>query len=304
MAETEEALTPRGPWHHTRSTWSGGRRLNTSIFILTWVLLQTLVPTLWATHLRKLTGHSTLPHYWGERLTARDLHELLVNGGLEHAWSGFWTPLALLVLLFLIIWFGWRIQAGELGLKARWAPWGLGLLDTLVVGLLPLTAVAWALDQCLAWLGGMGIQGLAWMALGGRMLLPLCLSSALMVQWWLCRMSRAAEPAMPPFRRLREDFLALWCYPVQWAVLILASVLIRSLLQALPLLAGWQWGGGATGRVWALLLLQAVAAALNAWIIAWMLRLTARFWRGDATVRQAIADLRRDFALNRKDAGS
>ena len=34
---------------------------------------------LWARHLGSLTGWSSLPSYWGETLTARDLWELLEN---------------------------------------------------------------------------------------------------------------------------------------------------------------------------------------------------------------------------------
>ena len=303
MDTSEETPAPRGPWSYVKTAALGGRRFDLVVFILAWAALQACVPSLWATHLRKLTGHSALPHYWGERLTARELHEILVNGGLQQAWTGFWTPCIAILLFLLIIWFGWRIQAASAGVKARWTPWGLGLVDALVIGIIPLGLVAWCLSEGLLFLSDTGIQGLGWLALVGRFLILPCLGATLMLQWWICRMSRAVEPALSLPRRLLEGFLCLWSYPVQWGTLILGSVIIRLLVQGLPLLLGWRWGGGNTSSVWGLLLLQILAAAINAWIITWFIRLAAHHWRNTNQIQRTICDLKRDFS-HPPEAGS
>lgn len=296
MKATEEDLHPRGPWTYLRESLPGGFRPNGLAFILAWVVLQVALPSLWSIHLRRLVGSSALPHYWGERLTARDIHEILWNGGLHQAWTGFWMPTFGIVVLYLVLWFGWRHQAEELGIRARWRPWCMGLLDALLMGLLPFGAVTWLLFLVLDYLGATGIQGLGWVAIVGRTLAPLCMGAALMVLWWLCRLDRAAEPDRPYGLRLRHALVCLWSRPIQWSSLIFVGVIIRLGIHALVLLLAWRIGGGATPGVWLILLLQALAAAINAWIIAWFMRTTARYWRQDARVRQAVSDLKRDYA--------
>jgi len=296
MESPEEDLSPRGPWSYLRGTLPGGFRPNGFGFMACWVALQVAVPSLWAVHLQRLVGNSALPHYWGERLTARDLHELIQNGGLNRAWTGFWMPVFGIIILYLLLWFGWRHQAEEVGVKARWRPWGLGLLDALLTGLIPLGAVTWLILQGLDYLGSTGIQGLGWLSLVGRTLALPCLGSALMVQWWLCRLGRASDLRPAYGRHLWQALLGLWASPLQWATLILGGVLVRLGLQLLALILAWQWGGGSTPRIWFVLLAQALAAAFNAWTIAWFMRLVARHWRQDARVRQAVSSLREDFA--------
>ncbi|WP_005034884.1 hypothetical protein [Holophaga foetida] len=295
MEAPDEDLSPRGPWSYLRETRSGGFRRNGLAFILAWVAFQVAVPSLWAVHLRRLVGNSALPHYWGERITAREIHEILQNGGLQQAWTGFWMPTLGIITLYLVLWFGWRIQTEELGIKARWKPWGLGILDALAIGLVPLGAVTWLLLQLLDYLGGTGIQGLGWLALLGHILAPLCLGSTLMVQWWICRLARAAEPDAPYGRHLWNAMLCLWTRPFQWSSLVLGGVVIRLGLHAIVLLLAWRWGGGSTVKVWTILIAQGLATAINAWLIGWFMRLVARLWRRETRVRQAISDLKRDF---------
>lgn len=294
--EPSEELTPRGPWSYLRETTKGAFRPDSLAFILAWAAFQVAVPSLWALHLRRLVGSSALPHYWGERITSREIHEILQNGGLRQAWAGFWMPVFAIILLYLILWFGWRLQSRELGIRARWKPWGLGLMDAILIGLVPLGAVTWVLLQILDFLGGTGIQGLGWLALAGSILAPLCMGSAFMLQWWICRMGRAAEPGMDFGRRLRNAFLCLWHCPIQWSSLVLAGVVIRFGLHALALLLAWRWGGGSTLKVWIILSAQVMAAAIGAWFTAWFMRLAARHWRQDARVRQRVAELKRTFA--------
>lgn len=296
MEAPDEDLSPRGPWSCLRETLKGGFRPNGLAFILAWVAFQLAVPSLWAMHLRRLVGNSALPHYWGERITSRDVHEILQNGGLHQAWTGFWMPVFGIIILYLVLWFGWRIQAQELRIRARWKPWGLGLLDALVIGLLPLGAVTWLLVQILDLLGSTGIQGLGWLALVGRTLAPICLGSALMLQWWICRMARAAGPKVTLMHHLRNAFICLWNHPIQWSSLVLGGVVIRLGLHALVLLLAWRWGGGSTVKVWTILALQGLVAAINAWIIGWFMRAAARHWRQDARLRQTLSNLKHMLA--------
>jgi len=291
-----EELAPRGPWSYLRGTLRGGFRSDTLAFILAWAAFQIAVPSLWALHLRRLVGNSTLPHYLGERITSREIHEILHNGGLQQAWTGFWMPVFAIILLYLILWTGWRLQARELGVKARWKPWGLGLMDAVLIGLVPLGAVTWILLWVLDILASAGIQGLGWMALAGSVLVPLCAGSTFMLQWWICRMARASRPDLEFGRRLRNAFLCLWNCPIQWASLVLAGVVIRLGLHLIALLLAWHGGGGSTLKVWIILSAQALAAAINAWFTAWFMRVAARHWLQDDRVRQRVADLKRNLA--------
>jgi len=293
---SDESLAPRGPWSFVWETSGGGFTRNGLFFILSWVAFQWGVPSLWAVHLRRLAGNSALPHYWGERLNARDIQEMLQNGGLQQAWTGFWMPVFGILAFILILWYGWRLQAEEVHLEARWQPWMLGGVDTALIGLVPLGGLTWLILEALALLGATGIPGLGWLALVGQGLAPLCLGSTLMLQWWICRVARASRPGTPLGQHLLGAFSCLWSSPLQWASLILGGVVVRMGLQGSVLLLAWRWGGGSTLRVWTFLLLQGVAAAVNAWLIAWFLRLVARHGHRDARIRQAVADLKRQFA--------
>ena len=49
--------------------------------------------------------------------------------------------------------------------------------------------------------------------------------------------------------------------------------------------------GGTERRVEAFLLLELLAAAINAWLLGWFLRLVALFWKQDERVRDARQEL-------------
>jgi len=143
-----------------------------------------------------------------------------------------------------------------------------------------------------------GIQGLGWLDFVGRPLLFLAFVSALMGQWWLCRLNRAAaaEDSFTTFlaaypRHLKDSFLRLWSHPVQWTALHLGGAALRAGLTFGALFLGWRWGGGGTGRVWAFLGVQVLATLVNAFLLGWQLRLTARYWRRRRDVSQALAAL-------------
>jgi len=292
----EATLTPRGPWAFLWKTQGGGFSRNGLLFLCSWVAFQWTLPALWAQHLRHLAGNSALPHYWGERLTAQDIQQILQSAGLQRAWTGFWMPVIGVITLGLILNYGWRLQAETVGLKARWKPWALGFLDALLLGLVPMGILTWAILEALAYLGSTGIQGLGWVSWIGQGLAPLCFGSALMLQWWICRLNRAASPEAPLGQHLFTSFLCLWTSPIQWTVLVGGGVVIRVGLQAAVMLLAWRWGGGTTPRVWGFWLLQGLAAAINAWVIAWFMRLVAKHWERYARIRQALSDLRRQFA--------
>jgi hypothetical protein len=262
--------------------------------MLAWLAFSLATNGLWALHLRQLTGWSSLPSYWGETLTARDLWELLENGGLRHHWTGPWVIPAGLLALAWVLWAGWRHQADAAGLPARFGAWAWGFLDALAVGLVPLALLAGLALWGLGWLGGTGIPALGWLDWVGGGLVRLAFPSALFLHWWLFRLARADGPAgfrLGAWRRL-GGHLALglgwfWTHPGQWLVLVLGGAALRAGLALAVLGLAWRLGGGTVPRVVAFLALQTLAVLANAWLIGWFLRLTALFLRHDAALRAA-----------------
>ncbi|HEY3271326.1 MAG TPA: hypothetical protein VGJ89_08955, partial [Geothrix sp.] len=180
----------------------------------------------------------------------------------------------------------------RVGQKARLGSWLLGALDTVLIGFLPVGLVAWLGDVMLAWLGRLGIDGLGWMAFFGRPLFWMAAVAALNLQWWFCRLERAAGPARGYRAHLADCFLRLWMHPVQWGLVSLGGAALRALLPFLVLLLAWRMGGGTTFRVGLFLGLQLLVTLFNGWLMGWLLRATALFWAHDAAVRDARADVK------------
>lgn len=292
-------LAPRGPWSFLVEACPGGFSRWGQQLMAGWLAFSLLSNVLWALHLRGLTGWSALPNYWGELLTARDLWELMGNGGLRAHWSGPWVPLAAGLAMFWVLWSGWRLQAAAIGLPARLGAWGWGFLDALAIGLVPLAVPAGLLLLLLGWLGNTGIQGLGWLDWVGGGLVRLGFCSALFLQWWFCRLGRAgADPGwrMGSWRRLGTHlglgFRRLWMHPVQWLALILGGVLVRVGLTLLVLTLGWRLGGGTLPRICLVLVLQLAVVLADAWLLGWFLRLAALFLRHDARLRALLERLR------------
>jgi hypothetical protein len=257
-----------------------------------WLAFSLASGVFWAVHLRGLVGQSALANYWGELLTARDLWELAANGGMRQHWTGPWVPLAAGLALLWFLWAGWRLQADAIGRPARLGPWFWGLVDALVIGAGPLALLAGLLALGCARLGATGIPVLGWLGwvLGG--LVRLAFFSALFVQWWLCRLDRAVQPAGPCLGswgrlagHLGLSFRRFWRFPAQWLTLILGGVVLRTGLTLLALGLSWRMGGGTLPKVWACLVLQLAVVAVNAWLLGWFLRLGALFLDHEATVR-------------------
>jgi hypothetical protein len=246
----------------------------------------------WAGHLRRAAGWSALPSHWGESISARDLWELFENGGLKHRLTSSPTVHLFGLGLVIVLWCGWRMQAETAGLKGRLGPWLLGALDTVLIGFLPLGVTAWLVDWVLALAGGSGLDALGWVALFGRPLVWMALVAALNLQWWLCRLGRAAGLSHGYRIHLRDCFEGLWFHPVQWGLVCFGGAVLRSLLPFLVLLLAWRMGGGTTFRVWLFLLLQLLVTAVNGWLMGWLLRIMAIFWRQDVIVREARAALK------------
>ncbi len=290
----EEALTPRAPWSFLRAALPGGFTRWGWGLIAGWVLVL-LGPTLgWAGHLRHAVRWSALPSHWGEGISARDIWELWENGGLRHRAASSPTVHLLGLGIVIVLWCGWRMQAETAGGKATLRAWLLGALDTLLVGLLPLGLVAWGGIAALRWLGEMGIDGLGWSALIGVPLFAMGAAAALNLQWWFCRLGRAAGLSRGYRAHLKDSFLRLWTHPIQWGAVCVGGAAVRSLLPFLVLLLAWRLGGGTTLRVTALLGLQLLATVLNAWLMGWLLRASALFWVHDAAVRTARATLKEE----------
>ncbi len=289
---TDEALAPRGPWAFLVAARPGGFTRWGWGLMVGWMLVL-LGPALgWAGHLRRAAGWSALPSHWGEQITTRDLWELVENGGLQHRLTNSPTVHLFGLGLVVVLWCGWRMQAEEAGQRARLGPWLLGALDTVLIGFLPLGLVTWLADWTLGKVGGLGIDGLGWLAFFGRPLLWMGLVAALNLQWWFCRLGRTAGLARGYRGHLGDSFMQLWSHPVQWGLITLGGAALRSLLPFLVLLLAWRLGGGTTFRVWLFLLLQLTVTALNGWFMGWLLRTAARFWNHDVAVREVRAALK------------
>jgi hypothetical protein len=207
-------------------------------------------------------------------------------------------PVAAGLAMIWVLWSGWRLQAAAIGCPARLGAWLWGLADALVIGAVPLAALAGLVLWALAGLGGTGIQGLGWLDWVGAGLVRLAFGSALFLQWWLCRLGRAGAAGgyrMGSWHRLAGhlglSFRRLWLHPVQWLALILGGVLVRAGLTLMVLALAWRLGGGTIPRVCLFLALQLLAVLANAWLLGWFLRLAALFLRHDEAVREMIARL-------------
>ena len=295
LAAAETDVAPRGPWSFLQAAVPGGFSRWGLQLMAGWLAFSLLTNVLWALHLRSLTGWSSLANYWGEMLTARDLWELMGNGGLSAHWTGPWLPLAAGLAMVWFLWSGWRLQAAAAGCPARLGPWLWGLVDTLVIGAGPLAALAGALLWLFHGLGATGIQGLGWLDWVGGGLVRLAFPSALFLQWWLCRLGRAVAPAgfrLGSWGRLARhlglSFRRFWMHPMQWLTLILGGVVLRSGLTLLVLMLAWRLGGGTIAKVVGFLALQLAVVLVNAWLIGWFLRLVALFLGHDARLRAQL----------------
>lgn len=304
FAEEEQGLRPLAPWAFLAPALRGGFRTSGLQLMAAWLFLQAATSALWAVHLRGFTrfagGWSGLPQHWGEMLTAKDLWNLAVNGEMGQSPFGTLAPLFGLAGLVWVLWASWKHQAEEAGLPVRLRDWCLGFLDALVIGLIPLAIPCLLAVRLLRALASTGIQGLNWMSFVGQPLLVLAFVSAFMAQWWLCRLNRAGAAGGPPLdllggypRHLKASFLRLWSHPVQWTALHLGGAALRAGLAFAALAAGWKWGGGTALRVWTFLGAQALATLAGAFLLGWMLRLTARYWRRQADVSRVLALLER-----------
>lgn len=289
---TEEALAPRGPWSFLAAAAPGGFTRWGWGLMAGWMLVL-LGPVLgWAGHLRRAAGWSALPSHWGENITTRDIWEIWENGGLQHRLMNSPTVHLFGLGLVIVLWCGWRMQAETAGQKARLGAWLLGALDTVPIGFIPLGLAAWLADMGLAWAGRSGLDSLGWIAFFGRPLVWMALVAALNLQWWFCRLGRAAGLARGYRAHLGDCFMQLWSHPIQWGLVSLGGAALRSLLPFLLLLLAWRLGGGTTFRVWLFLLLQLIVTALNGWLMGWLLRTAALFWNHDAAVRDVRAALK------------
>jgi hypothetical protein len=304
VAPDESHLGSRGPWSFLVEALPGGFSGAGLQLILAWLGFQVLSSTLWAQHLRALAGWSSLPTFWGEQLSARDVWEMAENGKLAEHPIGFWAGLFGLGFLAWALWAGWKVQTRAIGQRAAFWPWLLGFFDALLLGLLPILLVEMAFAWFLSKLGNTGIQGLGWANLVGGTLVRLTAVSAFLLQWWLCRGARAASDKggfrMGSWsalgRHYGHSFLRLWLNGLQWAVLLAGGVILRFGLHFLVLVLAWRWGGAYPGRVWGFLALQALATVIAAWTMGWMLRVVAWFGRHDAAVKTEIDHLERRAA--------
>ncbi len=292
--QLSEDQTPRGPWTFLRPALSGGFSPWGWGLLGGWALAMAGPAFSWGLLLQKTAGQSALPSHWGEGITARDIWELWVNGGLRHHPVNSLTVHTLGLGLIIVLWCGWRMQAETASLPAKLGPWLLGALDTLLVGLLPLVAVAWCLSSVLGWIGHSGLQALGWASFVGHPLVVMAAVSAFNLQWWLLRMGRTTRvpgaTRRTYGRHLGWHARMLWDHPVQWTLLMLGGTAARGFLSFLILFLAWRLGGATSGRVWGFFLLQLGAAAINAWLLGWFLRTAALFWQHDLKVRQARAD--------------
>ena len=290
----DQGLGPQGPWRFLKEAIPGGFNASGLWLMGGWVLLSIVPAFFWASYLMSHTGvsdgWSALPAHWGEQLNAKDMVELFDRGEV-HGLLGALASTALILGLFLILWASWKHQAGAAGLRHKLGPWIGGALDTLLLGF-PILIVFFIAAALLGLLGGHGIPSLSWISALGKPLLALATSSALMMQWWLFRLNRLERKGQHWFTHAGLGFLRMWRHPVQWFGLAFGFSLVRLALHAGVLDLAWRMGGGTVGRVWLFALLEMLAALIGAWIMGWLLRTVALFWRHDQSVRQVIAELK------------
>jgi hypothetical protein len=297
--DANDQLLPRGPWSFMGEALKGAWTSWGIQLILAWVAFEALTRSAWVSHLRALTGQSALPSYWGELLTARDLWELAVNGGLKDNPAGKLAPMLGALALVWVLWAGWKLQSGTVGLEARFRTWAWGAIDALLIAALPLYALAFTLTWVLENLASSGIQGLGWLDFVGSPIIQLACLSAFSLQWWLCRLDRASHSSgswhlggvEALVRHLGRSFLRLWLHPIQWGSLVLGGVIFRLGLHVLVFLLAWQLGGGTPARIWIFLILESLATALSAWQLGWFLRQVALFWRQDSLIQREVKAL-------------
>ena len=277
-----EALAPRAPLGFLGRALRGGLSFWGLQLIAAWAAFQSLTAISWATHLGAKVGNSAIADGWGEKLTAGGLWEMMGQGGLRDSPLGVWTAAIGAAALAWALWAGWKMQAGAVGLNAGLLPWLAGIPAALLTGGLPLFALHASLWKTLPTLAGTGIQALGWADLVGGPLLRMSFWSALMLQWWLCRLALAYE--MPKGARqwlshFRDSFLCVWAHPVHWGAIVFFGVAARSGLSFSVLCLGWNWGGGEPRLVWAFALLQTAAASCGAWLIGLVMRMAALYWK-------------------------
>lgn len=295
-----EAIAPRKPLSFWREALSGLGSLEVTAFILAWIVFQALGAFAWARHLKLKAGHSALPAYWGELLTARDVWEMVENGGLKHSPVGPWATVVFWGGLAWILWAGWRVQARMARQKPRFAPLFWSVVDALLLAVLPLALIGWLVKGLCIWMIQFGIPGMAWMGTFGLATLTLALPGAWLLQWWLLRLERGSSASgwwlmggwRALGRHLLDGFLRFWAHPLQWTLLVVAGALFRAGLHVGVAILAWRMGGGTAGKVWLFFGLQLVATALGALALAWFLRLVACYWKHDREVRREIRTLR------------
>jgi hypothetical protein len=292
---TDDELSPKGPWCFLAKAIPGGFTAWGIQLIFAWVAFYALTALSWASHIRSKLGNSALAENWGEVITAWDIWEIMENGGLQDDFFGLLAPATGALALLWALWAGWKMQTKAVGLSTRMAPWLASVPTALVIGFLPLWAMHVLLWGTLGFLGGLGIQPLAWMNFFGGPLLRMAFASSLMLQWWLCRLDmakRVPKNAEQWRAHIKDSFLRLWAHPVQWGNIVFFGVAARVGIIFGALSLGWEMGAKTLPHLWAFLVLQSLAAAINAWIIGWVLRVAALYWKNDEAVRSEVRTLR------------
>ena len=284
----DELIQPRAPWFFLKPALPRLRDRWLIHLGLAWMAFNGLTGALWAWHVHRLAGHSALPSYWGELLTARDAWEIWENGGLARHWMSPASIGVSLAALVWILWASWRAQAEAAACSHGFRPWLWGFFDALLLGAVPMACLGWMGTQLLGMMAGTGISWLGWVDVLGTSVLQGACISGFMLQWWMCRMGRGTVGVVDHWK---WAVAAVWMHPVQWGLLVAAGVALRSGLSFLALLTAWKWGGGGLGRVWAFLVLDLLVTVCNAWLMLWFLKLAALFWRQDTSVRNEVGRL-------------
>jgi len=294
---------PKGPKGFLPKAVHGGFSSWGLQLIAAWVAFQFFASIRVALRLAFAVGNSQIADNWGGTLTARGLWEVMGQGQVADAVPQAWHLLDPWVIavgaaaMLWAVWAGWKVQAGAAGVAAKPTPLLLSIPTALCIGWLPLWALHAALWGTLGLLASSGIQFLCWLDFMVSPLLHLCFASSLLVQWWLCRVDlahRAPQDIREWMGHMKEGFLHLWSHPIQWGTIVFLGVSVRTGLSFSALLLAWLWGGQSLPKLWALFAVQAIVAAANAWIIGWMLRTTALYWKNDAEVLSTIRELEKN----------
>lgn len=297
VIETESEFSPKGPRFFFKSIILSSWNMHDVHLFLAWFFLG--IGAAWRLESQWLNltkykngdqGFSLLPSSWGVHMNADDLASFILNADSISQLLGLSFFLLTIALLILILIKSWKIQAQALQVRGAFAPWALGFLDALVLGLIPTALLTQGLISIAQLLWYPGMIWTNWSAFVLTTWATLFGFQWFNFQWWIARGYRALDIKQSYSQHLKNSFFALWSFPFQWSYIGLSMTLIRAFISYASLWAAWRIGG--LGYSWILILgIHGLVTALNVHLLRTTLKTSAQFILNREEVRFTIASL-------------